>query len=87
MEINSLDSGLLRLLNERADRAILLNLYNTAAQYDKACLLLLSGDLLKGFELYEHRWKIEPEASLMRNFPQPLWAGKESLKGKTILLH
>jgi tetratricopeptide (TPR) repeat protein len=48
--------------------------------------LLAAGDLEKGFEEYEWRWKYDDFPSRRRNFPEPLWNG-ESLEGKTLLLH
>ena len=53
--------------------------------YNRALSLLLSGDLSQGWEEYEWRWKLD--TSVKRAFCQPLWLGKESLAGKTILLH
>ena len=55
--------------------------------YNKALTLLSVGNFKEGFKLYEHRWKTEHFQSQIRNFSQPLWLGKEDLKGKTILLH
>jgi tetratricopeptide (TPR) repeat protein len=57
------------------------------AYWAKAVALLLSGDFTKGWPLHEWRWRIGDDAREQRNFAQPLWLGKESLKGKTILLH
>jgi tetratricopeptide (TPR) repeat protein len=63
------------------------------AYWNKSLSLLLSGDFVRGWNLYEWRWKIP---GLMRNladFPQPLWLGQtefgglEGLAGKTILVH
>ena len=48
---------------------------------------MLTGDLIKGWELYEWRWKKDIFTSSKRNFPQPLWLGNENIDGKTILLH
>ena len=50
------------------------------------CRLSL-GDFGLGWEEYEWRWQIEQFSKAKRNFQQPLWLGKESLRGKTILLH
>ncbi|MGA8148514.1 MAG: tetratricopeptide repeat protein, partial [Gallionellaceae bacterium] len=55
--------------------------------WNKALLCLLLGDFDKGWEGYEWRWKNDNLKLSPRNFTQPLWAGKESLAGKTILLH
>ncbi|MEQ8587716.1 MAG: tetratricopeptide repeat-containing glycosyltransferase family protein [Thalassobaculaceae bacterium] len=48
--------------------------------------LLAAGDLDKGFEEYEWRWKYDDFPSRRRNFDAPMWNG-ESLEGKTLLLH
>jgi hypothetical protein len=45
------------------------------------------GDFDRGWKEYEWRWKSVQLANSQRNFAQPLWLGKESLTGKTILLH
>ena len=49
--------------------------------------LLLTGDFSKGWEQYEWRWKDLSDPSVIRTFKQPLWDGKKSLKGKSILLY
>ena len=49
--------------------------------------LLLTGDFSKGWEQYEWRWKDLSDPSVIRSFKQPLWDGKKSLKGKSILLY
>ena len=48
---------------------------------------LLIGDFIRGWEGYEWRWEGGELAKSKRNFTQPLWLGKVSLQGKTILLH
>ena len=57
------------------------------AHHNEAHSRLLTGDLRRGFEKFEWRWKIEPYASYKREFPQPQWTGAEEIAGKTILLH
>jgi tetratricopeptide (TPR) repeat protein len=69
------------------DRAIAIRPDYAEAQWNKSLALLLGGNLDNGFELFEWRWKGSSLASTERNFAQPLWLGKESLAGKTILLH
>nr|WP_293595683.1 tetratricopeptide repeat protein [Polaromonas sp. 39-63-25] len=44
-------------------------------------------DFAQGWQNYEWRWKRKLNQDKLRNFSQPLWLGKESLAGKTILLH
>jgi tetratricopeptide (TPR) repeat protein len=66
------------------DRAIAYKPDYAEAYLNKSLGLLLAGDLGRGWELYEWRWRYEQAA---RNFPQPLWLGEEDIVGKTILLH
>ncbi|MCL1469640.1 tetratricopeptide repeat protein [Argonema antarcticum] len=57
---------------------------NPSDRFSRAYLLLLAGDLQRGFAEYESRWlggETPP-----RQFPQPLWDGSR-LEGRTILLH
>lgn len=48
---------------------------------------LVLGDLPGGWPKYEWRWQTKDVAKRKRSFPQPVWHGRESLEGKTILLH
>ena len=48
--------------------------------------LLNNGKLREGFDESEWRWKTDKFLGQKRNFPQPLWDGKQSLNGKRILL-
>ena len=57
--------------------------YAVAHLNDGICRLL-SGDLARGWEEYEWRWKSRDAG---RGFEPPQWDGKQSLAGKTILLH
>lgn len=57
------------------------------AQFNKSLSLLLNGVFKVGWELYEIRWKISKRKLLSIYERIPLWLGKESLQGKTILLH
>jgi hypothetical protein len=60
----------------------------TAKAYlNKAMTLLLRGDLVQGFELYEWRWKALEKDVPRREFDQPRWLGTQPLAGKTIFLH
>lgn len=55
--------------------------------WNKSLLLLLMGDFLKGWQLYECRFD---KANLKKdyyNFPQPGWRGQKDLSGKTLLVH
>jgi tetratricopeptide (TPR) repeat protein len=57
------------------------------AYWNKSLSLLLSGDFVRGWNLYEWRWKKEDTLENKRNFLQPLWLGVEDIADKTILLH
>jgi tetratricopeptide (TPR) repeat protein len=57
------------------------------ANWNKAFTLLLNGNFAAGWDLYEWRWINEKTKLKQRDFSQPLWLGKESLAGNTILLH
>jgi tetratricopeptide (TPR) repeat protein len=50
---------------------------------------LLRGNFKDGWQGYEWRWKRKDisKTAGIRNFPQPLWLGEQSLKDKTILLY
>lgn len=69
------------------EKAIAINPnYAEAHYWNKSLIYLSKGDLKEGFELYECRWQ-QDVSLLKRNFTQPLWLGKDSLNGKTILVH
>lgn len=56
------------------------------AQWSKAVCHLLRGEFEAGWRLYEWRKKLaEPFES--RIYPQPLWTGQESLRGRTLFLY
>ncbi len=69
------------------DKAIALKPDFAEAYWNKSLLLLLIGEFVKGFNLYEWRWNENDTFKLKRNFSQPLWLGSESLLGKTVLIH
>jgi tetratricopeptide (TPR) repeat protein len=71
------------------DKAISLNKNYLEAYYEKSLTLLLDSQLEEGFELYEWRWKLKSisQQAGAKNYSQPLWLGKESIKNKVILLH
>ena len=56
------------------------------AHYNKGFALLNNGQLQQGLNEYEWRWDVKDNLSGRRNFHQPVWDGKGSLKGKTILV-
>lgn len=55
--------------------------------WNESLTRLLLGDFETGWQKYEWRWSTEQMRDFERRLPQPLWLGKESLQGKTILLH
>lgn len=57
------------------------------AHWNLGLLHFLRGDLEKALPLYEWRWKRETHSRLLRDLGCPRWSGKESLAGRTILLH
>ena len=69
------------------DKAIALKPDYVLGQWNQSLLLLLLGNFDLGWEGYELRWQNESFTLPIRNFTQPLWVGKGSLAGKTILLH
>ena len=66
------------------DKAIALKPDYAEAYWNKSLLLLLIGEFVKGFNLYEWRWDKKDIIKFKRNFSQPLWLGGESLLGKTV---
>ena len=69
------------------DRVIAIKPAHAKARLNRSLARLACGDFDKGWEEYEWRWKSETLGLEKRNVPQPLWLGKETLSGKTILLH
>jgi len=70
------------------DRAIALAPDLARAYCNRAYIRLSLGDFKRGWIDQEWRWKGRDDALVeRRDFAQPLWLGKESLAGKTILLH
>ena len=57
------------------------------AHFNQSLTQLAVGDLAAGWVNYEWRWKTRKSTAPWRDFPQPLWLGREPLAGKTILLH
>lgn len=69
------------------DKAIRIAADHVDAHWNKSLVALLAGDFANGWQLYEWRWKRSDPKTRPRNFPRPLWLGREDIKGKTILLH
>ncbi len=69
------------------NKAIFLKLNYAEAYWNKSILLLLMGEILEGFNLYEWRWEQKDNTQYKRYFPQPLWTGDIPLFNKKILIH
>jgi tetratricopeptide (TPR) repeat protein len=69
------------------DRALELRPDYAEVQLNEALCYLLIGDFDRGWEKYEWRWGTEQLRTDKRNFAQPLWTGRDDIRGKTILLH
>ena len=57
------------------------------AHWNKAVALLLLGKYQQGWKSYEWRWLTEESVKMKKKISKPLWLGKESIQGKTILIH
>ena len=57
------------------------------AHVNQSMSKLRLGQFESGWSQYEWRWNVARTAKDKRNFDQPLWLARESLAGKTILLH
>jgi tetratricopeptide (TPR) repeat protein len=54
--------------------------------YNQATSLLMMEDFAQGLPLYE--WRKQPPMHVeARDYPQPLWTGREDIKDKTLLLY
>ena len=69
------------------DKSISLNPDYIDAYWNKSLALLLLGNFVDGFMMYEKRWLKEEFIKFKKNIKKPRWNGKESLKGKTIYIH
>ncbi len=72
---------------ESFDKAIALQKDYADAHFNRALSLLTLGDLRRGFEQYEWRWKRTGMSDTRRGYGSPLWLGEYPLARKTILLH
>jgi len=87
-----LDQGKLDQAIENYKKSIALNPDFAGAHKDLGLTLLNTGKSIdshrikEGLEEYEWRWKTDNFLSSHRHFPQPLWDGQTSLKGKRILI-
>lgn len=69
---------------ELFEQAFALEPDHADAHWNRGIAKLLTGDLLGGYEDYEHRWRL-PEFTA-RHSDIPLWDGGD-LEGRTILIH
>jgi predicted O-linked N-acetylglucosamine transferase (SPINDLY family) len=79
----------LEAAEEAAEAAIAHNPGSAVYHFHLAHTLLLQGDMERGWEEYEQRWKLADFAELpgrRERFPQPLWTG-EDISNKTILIY
>jgi len=83
----------LQSLNRHADavasfgKAIDLQKDYADANFNQALSLLTLGELRRGFEQYEWRWKRSGITDTRRGYGHSLWLGEFQLGNKTILLH
>jgi len=69
------------------DRAVALQPDFAGAHTNAALCLLLIGELRRGWQKYEWRWRTDHLKSARRRFAQPQWAGLDDITGRTVLLH
>ena len=69
------------------DAAIALSPTQAVAHFNRALCNLTLGDYGEGWPEYEWRWQTEQLKSSELISDKPLWLGKESLRGKRILVH
>jgi tetratricopeptide (TPR) repeat protein len=68
------------------DKAISLEPDLAEAYFNKSITLLLKGDYKTGWPLYEWRWVNDNKAALNCHPHLEIWSGKQSLRGKRILI-
>jgi tetratricopeptide (TPR) repeat protein len=69
------------------DRALKLRPDYAEALANEGVCRLLIGDFDRGWEKYESRWETKQLRTVKRSFVQPLWTGRDDVRGKTILLY
>ena len=74
---------------ENYEQALALDPDYALAHWNRSQIDLRRGDYERGWRGYEWRWKTSNLGVYKgkRDFPQPVWSGREALAGKTILLH
>lgn len=71
------------------NRAVTIQPDFAEAQYNRSLALLSGGDYENGWLNYEWRWQNAARLGMggQRAFGRPLWLGKETIAGKTLLLY
>ena len=69
------------------DEAIAGDPAHALAHFNAAPICLSVGDYERGWREFEWRWQDPANKIHARNFPQPLWLGKQELRERTILLY
>ena len=69
------------------ERALAIKPDHEAIYLNESLSRLVLGDLSGGWPKYEWRWRNNSELPPQRQFAEPLWLGRESLAGKTILIY
>lgn len=80
----------LKRLNEALDsydKSIAIKPDFADAYWNKSLLLILAGDYLNGWPLYEWRLQKEDLKEGYYSFPQPSWRGLEDIRGKRLLVY
>ena len=67
------------------DRVLAIRPDHAHARWNRAQVLLLSGDFARGWP--EHEWRFASNPVLQRKFEKPVWGGDTPVDGKTVLLH
>ena len=72
---------------ESYNQALAINPDFADVYWNKALLLLMMGEFLEGWELYEWRLKKDDIKGYYYSFPQPSWRGREDIRGKRLFIH
>jgi tetratricopeptide (TPR) repeat protein len=68
------------------DRVRAIDPHNATACWNLALLQLLTGNFEAGWAGREARWRVPNAQPIYPKFSEPMWLGKESIAGKTMLL-
>ncbi len=69
------------------EQALRLDPGHVLAHANRGLGLLVQGRLAEGWVEYEWRWQTDQQREHQRGFSQPLWLGREPLRGKTLLVY